>query len=252
MSLVSIIIPYFKKKEFVFNCINSILKQSYKNFEIIIVNDECSIESKSIINEIANKDLRIKVINNKKNLGVGLSRNIGVKKSRGDFLAFIDADDEWNKNKLKFQVSFMKKNKLLFTHTSYFIINNKNKLIGKFKVNNFVKYKNLLNSCDIGLSTVMINSKIKKEIKFCNLKTKEDYVLWLKLSKKYTLYGINKFYTNWRNLKSSISSSVYRRIVDAFLAYYFFEKFSLLKSIFLVLNLSFFSIRKKYKMYIVQ
>jgi teichuronic acid biosynthesis glycosyltransferase TuaG len=251
MSLVSIIIPYFKKKEFIFKCIESILKQSYQNFEIIVVNDECSNESKLILKEIANQDLRIKVINNKKNLGAGLSRNIGVKKSIGDFLAFIDADDEWNKNKLKFQVYFMKKNKLLFTHTSYFIINNKSKLIGKFQVKNFINYKNLLNSCDIGLSTVMVDSKIKKEINFSNLKTKEDYVLWLKLSKKYTLYGIKKFYTKWRNLNSSISSSVCRRVIDAFIVYYFYERFSLIKSIFLVLNLSLFSIKKKYNQYLI-
>ena len=252
MSLISIIIPYFKKKEFIFNCINSILKQTYQNFEIIIINDECSHESKLVLEEIKNKDSRIRVIYNKKNLGAGLSRNVGIKKSKGDFLAFIDSDDEWNKNKLKSQVHFMKKKKLLFTHTNYFIINIKNKLIGKFKVRKYINYANLLNSCDIGLSTVMINSNIKNEIKFCNLKTKEDYVLWLKLSKKYYLYGINKFYTKWRNLNSSISSSLYRKIIDAFFVYYYFEKFSLLKSIYLVINLSFYSISKKYNQYIIK
>lgn len=250
MSLVSVIIPYFKKKEFIFNCINSILKQTYKNFEIIIVNDECSDDSRLILKEIVNLDSRIKVINNRNNLGPGLSRNIGIKKSKGKFLAFIDADDEWCSGKLKSQVHFMTLKKKLFTHTSYFIINNQNKLIGKFNVKKFIKYKDLINSCDIGLSTVMVSSKIKKEINFCSLKTKEDYVLWLKLSKKYTLYGINRFDTKWRNLSSSISSSIYRRIIDAFFVYYFFEKFSFIKSIFLVLNLSLFSIKKKYNQYI--
>lgn len=252
MSLVSVIIPYFKKKEFIFNCINSILEQTYKNFEIIIVNDECSDDSRLILKEIANKDSRIRVINNKNNLGPGLSRNIGIKKSNGKFLAFIDADDEWGRNKLKSQVHFMNTKKILFTHTSYFIINKQNKLIGKSSVKKFIKYKDLINSCDIGLSTVMVSSRIKKEMNFCSLKTKEDYVLWLKLSKKYTLYGINRFNTKWRNLSSSISSSIYRRIIDAFFVYYFFEKFSLIKSIFLVLNLSLFSIKKKYNQYIIK
>jgi teichuronic acid biosynthesis glycosyltransferase TuaG len=129
MSLVSVIIPYFKKKEFIFSCINSILKQTYQNFEIIIVNDECSNESRLILKKIANLDSRIKVINNINNLGPGLSRNIGIKRSNGKFLAFIDADDEWDSRKLKSQVQFMKKKKILFTHTSYLIINNQNKLI---------------------------------------------------------------------------------------------------------------------------
>jgi teichuronic acid biosynthesis glycosyltransferase TuaG len=252
MSLVSVIIPYFKKKEFIFDCINSILKQKYKNFEIIIVNDECSDESRLILKDIANKDSRIRVINNKKNLGPGLSRNIGIKKSKGKFLAFIDADDEWGCGKLKSQVHIMTTKKLLFTHTSYFIINKHNKLMGKFSVKKFIKYEDLINSCDIGLSTVMVSSKIKKEMNFCSLKTKEDYVLWLKLSKKYTLYGISRFYTKWRNLSSSISSSIYRRIIDAFFVYHFFEKFSFIKSSFLVLNLSLFSIKKKYNQYMIK
>ena len=252
MSLVSVIIPYFKKKEFFFNCINSILKQTYKNFEIIIVNDECSDDSRLFLKGIANKDSRIRVINNNNNLGPGLSRNIGIKKSNGKFLAFIDADDEWVRNKLKSQVHFMNAKKILFTHTSYFIINNQSKLIGKFSVKKFIKYKDLINSCDIGLSTVMVSSRIKKEMNFCSLKTKEDYVLWLKLSKKYTLYGINRFNTKWRNSSSAISSSIYRRIIDAFFVYYFYEKFSFIKSIFLVLNLSLFSIKKKYNQYIIK
>ena len=149
-----------------------------------------------------------------------------LKKSNGKFLAFIDADDEWVRNKLKSQVHFMNTKKILFTHTSYFIINNQSKLIGKFSVKKFIKYKDLINSCDIGLSTVMVSSRIKKEMNFCSLKTKEDYVLWLMLSKKYTLYGINRFNTKWRNSSSSISSSIYRRIIDAFFVYYFYEKFS--------------------------
>ncbi len=85
MSLVSVIIPYFKKKKFIFDCINSILKQKYKNFEIIIVNDECSDESRLILKDITNKDSRIRVINNKKNLGPGLSRNIGIKNLKVNF-----------------------------------------------------------------------------------------------------------------------------------------------------------------------
>lgn len=250
MALISVIIPYFNKKEFIFKCINSILNQTYKNFEIIIINDECTNDSRLILKKIANLDSRIKVINNKKNLGPGLSRNVGIKKSKGKFLAFIDADDEWVKNKLQSQLYFMKKKKLLFSHTGYYIISNKNKLIGKFSVRKFIEYENLINSCDIGLSTVMVSFQIKKDMIFCSLKTKEDYVLWLQLSKKYSLYGINRFYTKWRNLSSSISSSIYRRIIDAFYVYYFFEKFSLIKSVFLVLNLSLFSIKKKYNQYI--
>ena len=72
----------------------------------------------------------------------------------------------------------------------------------------------------------------------------------VKLSKKYNIYGIDKFYTKWRNLNNSTSSFLYRKVVDAFCVYYFFEKFSLIKSILLVVNLIFFSIKKKFNQYI--
>jgi teichuronic acid biosynthesis glycosyltransferase TuaG len=95
----------------------------------------------------------------------------------------------------------------------------------------------------------MIDAKIKKELNFSNLKTKEDYALWLKLSKKYPIFGINKFYTDWRSLNTSLSSPFIRRIIDAFYVYNRFEKFNIFKSLLLVIKLSLFSIRKKYIQY---
>ena len=84
MSLVSIILPYFKKKEYIKATINSILEQTYKNFEIILVDDEISDESK-ILNEIKSLDERIILIKNFKNMGAGYSRNEGIKISKGSF-----------------------------------------------------------------------------------------------------------------------------------------------------------------------
>ena len=91
MILVSIILPYFKKKEFLEETINSILNQTYKNFEIILIDDEVSLDSKNFLDKISKKDTRIKLIKNEKNLGAGLSRNIAIKYSKGDFIAFIDS-----------------------------------------------------------------------------------------------------------------------------------------------------------------
>ena len=251
MNLVSIIIPYFKKSYYIESCVKSILDQTYKNFEILIINDECTTDSKIFLRKISFLDNRIKIISNKKNFGAGISRNIGVSKSKGNFLAFLDADDTWKKSKLKSQINLMIKNNYLLTHTNYYIINESDKKIGKHKVNKYLNYKDLLKSCDIGLSTVVINSNIKSDIKFPNLKTKEDYALWLRLCKKYKLIGINKFYTNWRKLNNSLSSSVFRKIIDDFIVYYKYEKFSFIKSLFFVINLSFFAVKKKYKQYFI-
>ena len=114
MTLVSVIVPFFHKKKFFLKTIYSILSQTYKNFEIIIINDECTDSSKKFLDSIKNIDSRIKLITNYQNLGAGQSRNIGIKNSRGKYFAFIDSDDLWSKDKLKFQINFINKNDIIF------------------------------------------------------------------------------------------------------------------------------------------
>ena len=154
MELISIIIPYYKKKRYIELSINSALEQTYKNFEIIIIYDDESKEDLNLLKNIIKKDKRIKLVINKKNLGAGNSRNKGLKLSKGKFIAFLDADDLWLKDKLQKQLFFMNKKMINISHTSYHIINNKNKIIGK-RIARDMNYNLLLNSCDIGLSTVM-------------------------------------------------------------------------------------------------
>ena len=217
--LISVVIPYFKKKKYLYNCINSVLKQSHKKIEVIIVYDDENHKDLFYLKKIIKKDKRFKIIINKKNQGVSISRNIGIKKTKGKFITFLDADDLWEKNKLKFQLNFMIKNKIDITHTNYKVINDENKIIRIMKVEKLLTFKKLLNSCDIGLSTVMINSRIKKLINFKKIKTKEDYILWLNLSKKYQIVGIDKFLTKWRKSENSLSSSTIQKIKDAYRVY---------------------------------
>ena len=100
MSTVSIILPYYKKREFIKETLNSIINQSYKDFEVIIIYDDESVEDLDFIKNIIVNDDRIKLIVNNKNLGVGPSRNIGINNSIGSYLAFIDGDDLWKNDKL--------------------------------------------------------------------------------------------------------------------------------------------------------
>ena len=127
MDLVSVIIPYYKKRNFVRETIDSVINQTYDNFEILIIYDDTNLNDLEFLQEISKLDNRIKIINNKKRLGAGLSRNIGIEQSNGRYVAFIDADDTWFPDKLKDQISFMKKKNYQISHTSYFIIDEKKK-----------------------------------------------------------------------------------------------------------------------------
>ena len=235
--LISIIIPYYKKKFYISKTIKSILNQSHKNFEIIIIYDDNDMSELNYLKKIVKGDKRFKILINKKNLGVSKSRNKGIKKSKGKYIAFIDSDDVWKKEKLKIQLRFMEKNNYMISHTNYEIINKTDKLLGCMSIKKSLDYNDLIYSCDIGLSTVMINSKIKSIIKFPDIITKEDYILWLSLSKKFKIYGIQKNLTLWRKGDTSIKYII-RKFKDAFLVYSKYEKFNFLKSIFFVLLLS--------------
>jgi teichuronic acid biosynthesis glycosyltransferase TuaG len=109
MDLVSVIIPYYKKKKFIVKSVESVINQTYKNIEIIIIYDNESNIELDYIKNLENKDFRIKLIINKKNIGAGESRNKGIKFSKGKYIAFLDADDIWVKNKIEKQLFFYAK-----------------------------------------------------------------------------------------------------------------------------------------------
>ena len=240
MNLVSVIIPYYKKKEYIISSINSVLNQTYKNLEIIIIYDDLNKKDLNLLKKIKKKDKRIKIYINKKNLGAGRSRNKGIKLSKGIFVAFLDSDDLWKKNKLKKQIFFMKKNGINASHTSYTIINSNNKIVGSRNAKD-MSYKLLLKSCDIGLSTVVLKKEIiTSKIKFANIKTKEDYVLWLKITfNNNKIFALKDNLTKWRKLEDSLSSSKLQKIYDGYLVYRKYMNFNLLKSFGFLMLLSF-------------
>ena len=173
-------------------------------------------------------------------MGAGVSRNIGISKSKGKYIAFLDADDIWHLDKLKIQIDFMKKHNYLISHTSYSIINERKNVIGKRIARNFIELNELLKSCDIGTSTVVLEKVlINKNAEFASLATKEDFVLWLKLLKKnIKIYGLNKDLVFWTKTKYSLSSSNSQKIIDGFRVYYNYMSFSFVKSIYYLICLS--------------
>ena len=248
MKLVSIIIPYFKKKDSIRHAVNSILKQTYQNFELIIVYDDKDHSDIPLIEDIKKLDERILILINKTNIGAGMSRNRGISQAKGFYLAFLDADDVWDYRKLEIQINFMETNDFPATHTSYDIIDSKNNFISK-RVAKKLNYNDLLKSCDIGLSTVILRKDLlNNNLKFPEIKTKEDYVLWLMIAKNgYLFQPLTDSLTKWKISKNSLSSSLFQKLIDGFIVYHKYMKFSFIKSILLLLQLCFFYLCKKLK-----
>ncbi len=248
MDLVSVIIPYYKKRNFIKDTIVSVINQSYVYLEILIIYDDTNLNDFEFIQEISKLDNRIQIINNNGRLGAGLSRNKGIERSNGKFIAFIDADDTWDPDKLKDQISFMKKRNYQISHTSYFIVNEKKKIIGQRRARDLMTVDEILTSCDIGLSTVVIEKKVitKTTAKFPQLVTKEDFVFWLTLlKKKYEIYAFDSNLTNWTDTKNSLSSSTVQKLFDGFKVYYYYMNFNMIKSLYYLICLSLNYLKKK-------
>jgi teichuronic acid biosynthesis glycosyltransferase TuaG len=245
MKLISIIVPYYKNIKFIEKAINSILNQTYKNLEIIIIYDDDNLEDLKFLQKIIITQNKIKLIVNKKRSGAGLSRNIGISIANGEYIAFLDSDDYWDDNKLMHQLNFMIAQKKDFTHTSYYIVDEMDQIKGSRIGRDIVDFKKLLLSCDVGLSTVMIKKNLLDTNKFPNLKTKEDFVLWLKLLKQgHKIYSIDKNLTYWRKTKNSLSSNIYQKTMDGYSVYKDYMKMSTFKSILYLTLLSINSLRK--------
>ena len=245
-NLVSVVMPYYNKKNYFLQSINSVLNQTYINLEIIIIYDDQNKNDLEYIKNCIKNDLRAKIIINDKNKGVAYSRNKAISMAQGEYIAFLDCDDYWEINKVELQLNFMLTHGHDFSHTTYKVLNYDGKVIGTIKAREILKYKELLKSCDIGLSSVILKRNLLSELRFPNLKTKEDFVLWLILAKKsVNLFGLDKPLMFWRKTPKSLSSSILQKLNDAFKVYHLYEKKNFFYSIFCVIRLSVYALLKK-------
>jgi teichuronic acid biosynthesis glycosyltransferase TuaG len=238
--------PYYDKKDYFIESINSVLNQTHTNLEIIIIYDD---ENKNDLEHIKNcikNDTRVKIICNDNNKGVAYSRNKAISIAQGKYIAFLDCDDYWKINKIEIQLKLMTTHGYDFSHTTYHVINQNGKVVGTIKARKILEYEKLLQSCDVGLSSVILKRELLNDIKFPELKTKEDFVLWLSLAKKSViLFGIDEPLMFWRQTPNSLSSSILQKLKDAFKVYYLYEKKNIFYSIFCVIRLSIYALIKK-------
>ena len=244
--LVSVIMSNYNYSNFLTSSINSVLNQTYKNIELIIIDDASTDDSVDTINSI--KDKRIKLIKNKKNKGVSESRNIGVKEAKGEFIAFIDSDDIWSKNKLEDQINLMKNNNYAFTYTDFFYV--KDSIIKKHVlVPNEITYKENLWNTIILTSTVVFNMNIisKKDLYFEDILIGEDVLCFWNVLKKYgNAYGINGDYVYKTKHKNSLSANYINNIKGVIKLYGSLD-LPLYKKIILYLKHYIKAILKRYK-----
>ena len=208
--LVSIIMPSYNTAKFISQTIESVLAQTYTNWELIIV-DDCSTDNTDEVVKSFLSDNRIKYIKNEKNSGAAVSRNRALREAKGKWIAFLDSDDLWLPEKLEKQISFMRKNDYYFSYTNYIEINensvpNGRRITGPKRVTRHDMY----NYCWLGCLTVMYDAETIGLIQIADIKKNNDYAMWLKVSKKANCYLLDEVLAKYRKGRTgSISSHNY-------------------------------------------
>ncbi len=238
---VSIILPNFNSAEYILSTIKSINNQSYKNWELIIVDDCSNIKTKKLLNRF-NEKKKIKIFLLKKNKGAAYCRNLAIKKSKSKYLAFIDSDDTWEKNKLKIQLKYMEENNLDFTYTNYKTFGLKKKKVKppfKFNFNTFTK------NTSIATSTMIVTRKVAQGVKFTDTPICEDYFFKCKILKKIKYaYCIKTYLTSYRIRKNSMQSNMIKNFLWIWKINYKYNRFNFFQNLNSLFFISLNSIKK--------
>ena len=207
--LVSIIMPSYKSEQFISASIDSVINQTYKNWELIII-DDCSPDNATkIIEDYMQETEKIKLISLDKSSGPAIARNRGILEAKGRYIAFLDSDDLWHPDKLSKQLSFMKEQDIALSYTSYYRIKETSgEIIYQFYVPEKVDYSELLKQNIIGCLTAIYDTKKIGKVYMPNIDKRQDFGLWLNILKKVPYaYGIDEPLAYYRVRTASVSSN---------------------------------------------
>ena len=247
---VDIILPNYNSEDFFEETIDSIFNQTFKNWNLIIIDDNSNLQNQEMIKRYSN-DSRVKIIWLKRNKGTGFCRNIGLRYVKSNYIAFIDSDDIWYKDKLLNQINYMLEKNFEFTYTNYLTFktgqsflkeNHKKNIVvppKSFSFNEFIK------NTSIGTSTMIIQKKLIGNTKFTKTKICEDYYFKCKILKKIDkAHCLSETLTKYRIRKNSLQSSKIKNLYWIWYINKNYNRFNFLENIISILFISFNSIRK--------
>ena len=233
-NIVSIITPVFNSQYFLKECIESVISQTYKDWEMLIIDDCSNDASRRIINSFTKKESRIRSFFLKKNIGPAMARNIGLKNARGNYIAFLDSDDLWLSRKLEKQIFFMRTNNIAFSYTSYQIISEKGTVLKNLiKVPKKMSYESYLKNTIIGCLTVIVDKSKVGFFEMPDLRSSHDMALWLLIMKRgFHAFGLNENLAKYRIVNNSNTFNKFNASMDVWNLYRNHENLSFFYSLF--------------------
>ncbi len=245
--LVSVIIPVYNAEKYIDKTIQSVLAQTYKDYEIVLINDCSKDNSLKKIETYAENNTCIKVYTLEQNSGAAVARNYGLEMAQGRYIAFLDSDDTWSGDKLERQLEFMKEKDAAFVYCSYDMVDAEGQQIRRgIKVKSCTRYKDLLTKTMISTSAVLLDRYKTKDILMPVRRTGQDYAFWLQLLRQFDAYGMSKAFTHVCRRNDSLSKNKLQNIRDVWEVQTVQEKVSKVSAFFHLIGYCFYALKKRY------
>ena len=228
--LVSIIMPSYNAARFIGESINSVLLQTYSNWELLIVDDCSKDNSVEVVRKFANIDKRVVLFSLEKNVGAAAARNVAIEHAQGQYIAFLDSDDVWDEYKLEKQLAFMKQYSYAYTFSNYYVMEeNGKKTENIVKVPSSLSYHQYLRNTIIGCLTVIIDRQQTGDFKMPLIKSSHDMALWLLIMKRgFKAYGLKDVLAGYRLVSTSNTAKKWKAAKDVWKVYREIEGLSVL------------------------
>ena len=245
--LVSIIMPSWNTSRFIGKSIESVLNQTYSNWELIIVDDCSTDDTDSVV--AAYSDDRIKYIKNERNSGAAITRNRAIREANGEWIAFLDSDDLWEPEKLEKQINFMKDNGYVFSYHEYVKIDEDDNPLNIYVSGpEVVTCQGMYNYGYPGCLTFMYNARFFGQIQIKDIKKNNDYAILLKLCKKADCYLLKDNLAKYRIRKKSIShDKLYKKLKSHYDLFHICDEQNVIASLWYAFWNMYYGLQKKRK-----
>ena len=233
----SIITPIYNAEDFLEETLQSILDQTYSDWESILINDNSTDKSLEIAKKFAQLDSRFKIINKSESGGAAKARNTGIQEARGRFISFLDSDDVWVPVKLAEQIRFMKERDIAFSYSSYQFLTEQGQVTGSVKVPVSISYNQLLRGNVIACLTVTYDTAKLGKVFMPDILKRQDFGLWLEITRRGVRgYGIQKILAKYRLRTGSISHAKFNTMLYTWALYRSIEKLPLYLCVYYISN----------------
>ena len=221
--MVSIVMPTYNAVKYIQGAVESVLRQTYTDWELLIVDDGSTDGTEQMIQNLIKMDERVKLVKNRENIGVAETRNRGVELAKGEWIAFLDSDDIWHPNKLQEQLELYQRNGMPFIFTGSGFMDENGKLLNyELSVPQIIGYRELLKQNVISCSSVLIKKELAKKYPMEHSeKMHEDFAVWLSILKQEHIKaaGVNKPLLIYRISEKSKSGNKWKASVMTFRVY---------------------------------